>query len=118
MRASALIDIINRIDEIDADESVRRQFRQLVRQVGAEHGIACADRGKRVQFARDLLDLRVSRSTIRDRLMAHFEISRTQAYRVIDIALKVSHFPPRFGTANESNTTIEINSGVSDAANA
>jgi hypothetical protein len=118
MRSSALIEIINRIDEINADESVRRQFRQLVRAVGAEHGVKAVETADRIEFARNLLDARVSRTTIQERLKACYDISREQAYRDIRAALQLCQNSKPFDTRVDENkasdgqsTVLTINEG-------
>lgn len=88
MRSTALLEILAGIDGLDADDSIKRQIRQLVAAVGISHGVKRLQHDERVAFARRLLDLRVSRPTIRDRLIARYSISTRQAYRVIDEALQ------------------------------
>ena len=80
---SALVEVLEGIDAIDADGKAKAAFRQLIRAVGAAHGIAAVEQASRSDFAKHLLGARVSRSTIRDRLIAHFGVSRPQAYRII-----------------------------------
>jgi hypothetical protein len=104
MHSIAIREIIEGVEAMDLDPAARQQFRQLVRSIGAAHGFAWVEREERTVFARELLAKRVSRATVRDRLMAHFSISKTQAYRVIEQALQLSHFSPGFGTASGSNT--------------
>lgn len=104
MHSIAIREIIDGVEAMDLDPAARRQFRQLVRTIGAAHGFAWMEREQRTEFARELLARKVSRPTVRDRLMAHFNISKTQAYRVIERALQLSHFSPSFGTASGSNT--------------
>jgi hypothetical protein len=88
---AVVLEILEAVDLLDADSVAKRKFRELVSAIGAAHGLKGLDRQRRVQFARELLMLKVSRSTIRDRLIALFGISRCQAYRTIDAALKLSH---------------------------
>jgi len=104
MQSIAIREIIDGIEAMDLDPVAKRQFRQLVRAVGAAHGLSWIEREERTVFAKELLVRKVSRATVRDRLMAHFSISKTQAYRVIEQALQLSHFSPSFGTTSESNT--------------
>jgi hypothetical protein len=104
MSAGVLQEIMQEVDASNIDPLAKKQFRQLVRVIGAAHGFAWMERAERTEFARELLARKVSRPTVRDRLMAHFSISKTQAYRVIEQALQLSHFSPSFGTASGSNT--------------
>jgi hypothetical protein len=104
MRSEPIREIIEGVEAMDLDPVAKQQFRQLVRAIGATHGFSWIEREERTVFARELLARKVSRATVRDRLMAHFSISKTQAYRVIEQALQLSHFPPGFGTASGSNT--------------
>lgn len=92
---TAILEIMEGVDGLDTDPVAKQQFRQLVRAIGAAHGFAWMAKKDRVAFARELLDLRVSRPTIRDRLIAAFDVSRPQAYRIIDNALKLSQKQPR-----------------------
>jgi hypothetical protein len=87
---AVVLEILEAVDLLDADSATKSRFRELVGAIGAAHGFKGLDRQKRVEFARELLLLKVSRSTIRDRLIALFGMSRCQAYRTIDAALKLS----------------------------
>ena len=89
MRASAMNEILMRINAINTDETTRIQVTQIVLDVAMEHGVAGMARIDRVAYARRMLDARISRSTIRERLMAEYDLSRRSAYRVIDMALQV-----------------------------
>lgn len=106
--AAAFRQILADLDCIDADQSVLQQVRDIVRKVGADHGVALIDKTERVHFARRLLDLKVSRPTIRERLKARYDIGKSEAYRVIDEALQLSQKPPEIGTAGAENETCEI----------
>jgi hypothetical protein len=88
---SAILEIMQAIDAVDVDQSAKQKFRQMVSVVGAGYGYAWLERSSRIDFARELLLLRVPRPQIRDRLVATFGISRPQAYRVISEALQLSH---------------------------
>lgn len=90
MRSTAILEILQGVDSLDADAGAKQQFRDLIRAVGAAHDLAWMARGDRTAFARALLDCRVSRATIRDRLIAKFDVSRPQAYRIIGKALQLS----------------------------
>lgn len=89
MRASALLEILAGIDRMDADDTIKRQVKQIVSSVGFAHGVKNVQHDERVNFARQLLAQRVSRPTIRDRLMARYCISKRQSYRIIDDALNI-----------------------------
>jgi hypothetical protein len=104
MHSVAIREIIDGVDALDLDAAAKQQFRQLVCAIGAAHGFAWVKRDERTAFARELLARKVSRATVRDRLMAHFSISKTQAYRVIEQALQLSHFSANFGTTSGFNT--------------
>lgn len=83
-------EILAAVDRIDADPVAKGKFRDLVRQVGGAHGLQWIEREDRVSFVVELLALRVSRPTIRDRLIALYGVSNSQAYRIISSALKLS----------------------------
>lgn len=87
----ALRRIVAQIDDLDADYLVKRKFKGIVHDICRTHGITGVDRGERIYFAKRLLDERVLRTTIKDRLIARYEVSRSQAYRIIDSALQLSH---------------------------
>lgn len=93
MRSNTIIAIVDRIEGLDVDDEAKRLFRRLVLDVGAVHGIRRVSRFEQVEYARRLLDLRVSRATIRDRIVALFSVSRRQSYRLISDALKLCQMP-------------------------
>lgn len=97
---SALVELLEGIETIDADQKAKAAFRQLIRAIGAAHGIAAVEQASRLAFARHLLCLKVSRPTVRDRLIAHFGVSRPQAYRII---FEASHNRALNETASGSN---------------
>lgn len=92
MRKSAYQQMLDGLSGITAPEDAKRQFEELIRRSAALNGVASLDRQERVQFARHLLDQQASRPVIRDRLMAKYELGRSQAYEVIDQALQLSGF--------------------------
>lgn len=104
-RADILQDILAAIDSLDAPSSAREQFRLLVVKTGAAHGIADMARAERVEYARRLIRAGVSRATIRDRLMAVFEVSRSQAYAVMQISLNCPKNELFFGRASDTLET-------------
>lgn len=108
MHSIAIREIIAGVDAMDLDPVAKRQFRQLVRAIGAAHGFAWIEREERVEFARELLAKKVSRATVRDRLIAHFDVSRPQAYRIIGGALQLSHKPALDETASRSNARRDL----------
>jgi hypothetical protein len=87
MLATVLRDIITGAGALDTPESAKAQFKRLVRHIGAMHGIGGMARDEQVDYARRLLRAGVSRPTARDRLMALFAISRSQAYKVMHDSL-------------------------------
>ncbi|MBK4739211.1 hypothetical protein [Noviherbaspirillum pedocola] len=98
MQSIAILEILEGLNTMDVDQSAKHQFQQLVRAVASSHGVSWVERQDRTAFARDLLANRVSRPTVRERLIARFGVSRTHAYRIIDEALQLSQNDPDFGT--------------------
>jgi len=88
MRSAPILDIMTRLEGLDIDEDARRAVLNLVREVGTQHGIQGIEHADQIAFVRRLLALRVSRPTIRDRLIALHGVSRRQAYRLIHDALE------------------------------
>lgn len=103
MQSNPLIDIISQLDGLEVDEGARQAFRGLVLAIGTQHGIRGIERMEQLGHVRRLLALRVSRPTIRDRLMARYPISRRQAYRLIDDALQLCQKRPGIGTSLADN---------------
>lgn len=87
MKAIVIKEIIEGVDGLDADEEAKQQFIQLVSRISGAHGAQAAALAARISFTRRLLALKVSRATVRERLMALYGVSRRQAYRDIDSAL-------------------------------
>jgi hypothetical protein len=108
LRSTAIVEIMTQLDGLDVDEAAKRIFRRLIVKVSATHGITDVDRLDRVAFARRLIDLHVSRATIRDRIIAHYCVSRRQAYRIIDEALQLCQKRRTVGTESGENENIEI----------
>jgi hypothetical protein len=106
MRSTVLLEILSGVDGLNAVDvdAAKRKFKQLIRAIGAEHGIKAFERSDRVDFARNLLDSRVSRTTIMERLKARYGVSREQAYRDIRAALHLCHRSPPIGTTTDENT--------------
>lgn len=94
MRSEPVLDILDQLAGLDVDDRAKSLFRQLVVDISLAHGIGKVDRAQRVAYARRLLDARVSRATIRDRMMALYAVSRRQAYRLIDEALNCAKNGP------------------------
>lgn len=93
-------------------EEAKRQFEELIRRRAALDGVTRLDRQERVQFARRWLELNESRPVIRDRIMARYDVGRTQAYQVIDQALQLSGFQKNIRTetdSNEASTSKDLN---------
>lgn len=87
MQVTALREILEGVDQLDVDDQAKQAFRLLVVAIGSTYGAAKLNHPERVTFARRLLSLRISRPSIRDRLIARYGVSRRQAYRIIDAAL-------------------------------
>lgn len=87
MRSKLITDILAGISHLNMDDSAKREVKDFVRSIGLNYGIRAVDLADRVAYAQKLLAQHVSRATVRDRLMACYEISRRQAYRIIDTAL-------------------------------
>lgn len=98
MRSAPFLEIIDRLEGLDVDDGARRAFRRLLVEIGTRHGISGLEREEQLAFIRRLIALRVSRSTIRARLMALYGISRSQAYRLIGEVLQLSQKSPCIGT--------------------
>ena len=106
MQSTALVEIMEGIERLDVDLGAKREFSNLVRGIGLAHGCSEIQRQDRTAFARALLVRRVSRPTVRDRLIATFGVSRPQAYRIISTALqldRLSHRPSGNETKSKSN---------------
>lgn len=97
-------EILQRLERIDVDESAKRQFRQLVEAIAAAHGIRSIERAERVDFARKLHELRTSRATIRDRLIARYGVSPRHSYRIINQAIQLCQKTACYGAEAVSNT--------------
>lgn len=90
MDGAALIEIMEGISALDIDPAAKREFSNLVRGIGTAHGCTQIVRLDRTMFARELLSRGVSRATIRDRMISTFGVSRPEAYRSINRALRRS----------------------------
>jgi hypothetical protein len=104
-------EIIAAMESLQVDESAKAAFRQMMGRICSIHGAAWSRRDDRIVFARKLLALRVSRATIRDRLIARFNVSRGEAYRSIGEALKLSQNEHENETGNRSNGISKLPSG-------
>jgi hypothetical protein len=107
MRSIAIREILDAVDQLDTDEATKRQFKKLVANIGTMHGVSGIARVERVDYARRLLDAKTSRPTVRDRLIARYELSRRQAYRVIEDALQLRQNLTVNGTPEASNSVME-----------
>jgi hypothetical protein len=103
VKSTALKEILEGVDRLQVDNHAKRQFKQLVVAIGASHGVRGMQHVERLGFAHRLLALKTSRSTIRDRLRASYGVSRRQAYRIIDDALKLGRERATDGTDQASN---------------
>jgi hypothetical protein len=93
MRSAPFLEIIDRLESLNVDDGARQTFHRLLLEIGTRHGISGLAHYEQMIFVRKLLGLRVSRPTIRDRLMALYGISRRQAYRLIGQALQLKLCP-------------------------
>ena len=92
MRSDVFRDLLaglNALDLASVTQHDKDEFRQLIYQVGAAHGICQLARDERVITARRLLDDGLARAVVRNRLMARFHIGDSQAYRDIAAALNI-----------------------------
>ena len=87
MKSTALHEILAGLEQIEAEEHVKQKFKQLVCTIGLIHGARGMEHPERIDFAKHLLAAKTSRATIRDRLIARFGVSRSQAYTIISDAL-------------------------------
>jgi hypothetical protein len=111
MKPSAILEILEAVDLLEADECAKQQFKQLVHAIGVIYGIRGLGHPNHVKFAGQLLSARTSRATIRDRLIAKYGVSRRQAYRTISDALKLCHRSAIHGTQSGSNRALDIGLG-------
>lgn len=109
--STVLKELMAGVAAIDAGPRAKESFIALIRAVGAAHGHSAVAREDRVRFARDLLRLRVSRPTIRDRLIATYGLSRPQAYRILNKAFALDHIAPKNETKRLSNECIDNRGG-------
>jgi hypothetical protein len=112
MSPAFIMDLVAKLDSIEADDTVKKLIRRHLYEVGAMHGVRQLRQIERVDFALHLLSLNVSVPTIRDRLMATFAVAESQAYRDVQKALNVRHLTPLNGTPRAENGSIEKQSGV------
>ncbi|WP_426117274.1 hypothetical protein [Massilia sp. PWRC2] len=112
MNPEFIADLVAQLESIDADAAVKKQIRYRLYKVGAMHGVRPLRQMERVDFASHLLELAVSVSTIRDRLMATFKVGDSQAYRDVQKALNLRHLTPLNGTPRAENGSIEKRLGV------
>lgn len=107
MKAAVITEILAAAKALNVDESTRQQFIGMVCQISARHGLKVALRTARVDCACRLLELKVSRPTIRNRLMAHYGMSERQAYRTIDQAMKLCQKSQPFGKSFANHPCID-----------
>jgi hypothetical protein len=89
MRDEVLRDLLAKLDQCAADAGAKNEFRRMIEAVGNAHGITLEGPAERIAFARRLLDAGSPRTEIRDRLMARFNVGRSQAYGDISDALQI-----------------------------
>jgi hypothetical protein len=99
----ALLEIMSRLEGLAIDDTARQVVRNLVVEVGTQYGVRGIGHDDQLAYIQRLLALRVSRSTIRDRLMALYGVSRRHAYRLIDEALQLCRERPNHGTRSKDN---------------
>ena len=107
-------DLVAVLAAIQADDSVKRQIQDGLFRVGRMHGVRDLNRMERHIFAAELLNQKVSRTTIAARLMSSFGIARRQAYRDIEEAFVLRHFAALNGTTQEDDESIEMQCGARD----
>lgn len=112
MNPHFIIDLVAALGAIEADDSVRRQIQNGLFRVGRMHGVRDLNRMERHIFAAELLNQKVSRTTIAQRLTSNFGIARRQAYRDIEEAFVLRHFVASNGTTQEDDVSIEMQAGV------
>lgn len=106
MNEHFIADLVTELCGIEADEAVRTQIRRSLYKVGSMHGVRLLRQMERVDFAIHLLQLTISVSTIRSRLMATYDIGESQAYRDVQKALNLRHLSPTNGTRKRENCSI------------
>ena len=90
MRADVFNELLAGLEDCEvAGPEAIAEFRRIVESVGAKHGLVAPLQEQRTEFARQLLDQRLPRVMVRDRLMARFSIRESQAYRDIHSALQI-----------------------------
>jgi hypothetical protein len=87
MRAAALQEILSGIDALSCDEIAKGQFRHVVSTVGNQHGVKLVVRCERLNFIRRLLSENVPRLTVRDRVIACYQVHKRTADRSIEKVL-------------------------------
>lgn len=80
--------LLRTLQNVDASDDDKARFAEILNQVAALEQPSSQRASERVTFAKGLLNLGEARPTIRDRLIARFEIGPAQAYRDIDAALQ------------------------------
>jgi hypothetical protein len=100
MRGGVLRDLLSELDDEQIDDAAKSIVRRLVHRIAIRDGNSWFEQQERVDFSVRLLDGGVSRITVRDRLMAHYEISQRHAHRVITVALKSRQKQPLNGSGH------------------
>lgn len=108
MKTSIILEILEGVDGLATDEQAKKEMKSLIHAVCLGHGMTGVVFNERVNTARKLLSMRISRPTIRDRLVALYGISPSQAYRYIHKALQLSHIAIGNATEVGCNSVIEI----------
>lgn len=104
MRSALLLQVFHSVDQLPVDDAAKMQFRRMLFDIGAEQGIKGLEKLRRIDFAASMLRMGVSRTTAKDRLCAHYEVSAEQAYRYLRDALNCV-------TKREVNATTKTDNG-------
>jgi histone deacetylase complex regulatory component SIN3 len=91
MRSALLLEVFHSVDQLDVEDSAKAQFKQILYQLGVQQGVKGLEKLRRIEFAAAMLRSGVSRTTAKERLCAHYEVSTEQAYRYLRDALKLCH---------------------------
>lgn len=111
MSSDLIRDLVTALSTLEADDAILRSMWERLYRVGRMHNVLQLKQMERQQFAVHLLDLGVSVATVRDRLIARFDIGRSQCYRDVQAALdsrvcraaNLVHLAPSNGTPDEDN---------------
>jgi hypothetical protein len=95
MHEIALIELLRMVEaDLSIDERAKAKVKSAVHKIGAQHGAKTLLQLERQDFARHLLDLKVQRAVIRDRLVMQFGVTARTAQRDITKALQLRQNRP------------------------